>query len=702
MKRLRLPPKLLLAAAIIMAVVSLGYDIVKYYATIEFELWTYIHEALTLFLLLLFYFYLDSLKIFKELSVQKNLKNFTIILGSLYSFVFVALFILSPNYNYTSYPPQADSISSLIYSNFASLAAILFLIPMLFIIRNLIFYKYKKRTMLYAYLTLSFVLLSVAATVILNEPFKISFSFTEPQQFLTLEFLNSVLNFIILILLIVLSSRNGWITYLSRKEKYSYFLAALVIAWGVIAIFDLAFEKGVKAHSAGLYVLSYYGWLFVLVYTLISVLNLMRHIPTARVFDRKIRQISSLLNLSRTIAVEFDQKKLTNLISELAANILENGIVWLVRFDELGSSFKTTSTKNISKEQVEKMANRYYRQLIEKIVSKKTSVVINEMKKSEFGKWVQKSDIPIGSLAGIPFRSSKDDITGILFAAKSEIFSFDPEDVDMLEAFASQASVSFENAKLLKSSVERERLEQELQIAREVQLRLLPQKTPDLNGYDIGSIALAAYEVGGDYYDFYNVTDNDFGLIIGDVSGKGTSAAFYMAETKGIIQSLVLDNKSPKDILIKANHILRSSIEKKSFISLLTAHFDMKRKKIVFARAGHCPVLHYQRKTAETRVYQPSGLAAGLAASDIFTEKLKEFQFRVSAGDILAFYTDGLSEARNKRNEEYGEERLIKTIEENHNLSTEQLKEKIIDDVILFMDHQNLHDDLTLILVKIK
>ena len=270
-----------------------------------------------------------------------------------------------------------------------------------------------------------------------------------------------------------------------------------------------------------------------------------------------------------------------------------------------------------------------------------------------------------------------------------------------MEAYASQAAIALENAQLLKISLERERMEKELQIAREVQRRLLPQKTPEIENLQVETLTITAYEVGGDYYDFFNSNNGSLGMVIGDVSGKGTSAAFYMAETKGIIQSLARNYVSPKDILINTNKLLYASMEKKSFISLLAANIDLKHKSLTFARAGHCPIIHYNAKTKNTSMFKTKGIAVGLDSGPIFDSTLEELKIKVNKNDIVAFYTDGLSEARAANGEEFGEDRLCSIIRKNSDLEVKLLKEVIIDNILGFLDGQNLHDDLTLVLIKL-
>jgi serine phosphatase RsbU (regulator of sigma subunit) len=244
-------------------------------------------------------------------------------------------------------------------------------------------------------------------------------------------------------------------------------------------------------------------------------------------------------------------------------------------------------------------------------------------------------------------------------------------------------------------------MEEELRIAREVQQRLLPNKTPKYNGISIESLTITAYEVGGDYYDYLNFSDDELGFIIGDVSGKGTSAAFYMAEAKGIVQSLSKTFHQPRELLIRTNEILYETLERKSFISMLMASLNCKTNTLSFARAGHCPLLYYNSKVDKAALLQPEGIGVGLEKGVIFKKKLKEETVNCSSGDIFVFYTDGLSEARNHAGEEYGDERLRSLIEKNAKMAAKDLKELVIDSILSFLDGQSLSDDLTMLLVKL-
>lgn len=694
MRRIRIPAQLLIGVIIILSIITFLYDAWEYQSTVTLQPWNYIHETLIIAIILLYYLFLKDRQLFNQPSVHKNLRNFIILLAILYSIIFIFKLALAPQFSLGTFPYRPETFSSVVFSNVISLAAIFTLLPLLILVRNLIYYRHKKRTRLYFSIAVILTAINIGLTVAFELP--LTLEFTGETTILSSVFLFT------LIFLMLLSLRNSWITYLSRKEKQLYFLSSVFLAVIIILLYGYGFEQAVPAHSLALGAFITIGHWFLVFYAIMSCAYLLIQLPTAKVFDRKMREVSSLHNLSRAIAVEFDYGKLLSMVTEMASEVIESNYTWLEIMDSNSGKLSVAASKNLDSDEINKLNSGSAGLLSQLIVENKKSIVVNDVSKSDFYSIIHEWKKNVNSFVGVPLTNSKGYVIGILYSAKRTLLGFDPDDVNMLEAYANQAAIALENAQLLKSSLERERMEKELQIAREVQLRLLPQQNPRLKNLQIETLTITAYEVGGDYYDFYSSNNSYQGLIIGDVSGKGTSAAFYMAEAKGIIQSLASSYHSPREILINTNRILYNSIEKKSFISLLAAQIDLKSNIIKFARAGHCPVIYYSAGEKRTRKLQPGGIAVGLEKGTIFNERLEESALQLHCDDILVFYTDGLSEARNSNEEEFGEDRLCTLIAQNASLSAEKLKEMVIDNIMSFLDGENLHDDLTLILIKIQ
>jgi len=690
----------LIFVIIISSIFTFAYDLIVYYSSLNIQSWSYIHEALSLSNVVLFFLYLRKQPLGSERDVQKNLKSFILLLAVLYVVIIFLKFLFKSEFTIGTFPKEPANEYALIYSNLVSLAAIFLITPTLIILGNLIKYKYKKSTNFFFVTAAAAAFSAIVFSIAFNFPLNFSFGRNDVSE--EILFLGNGLFVISIAACFFLSLRNSWITYLSRKEKISYFFVSVVVVIFIIYLNDFAFYPAVEVHSLALGLFTNLSYFFLVIYSVMASLSLLTHLPTARVFERKMKEVSSLHNLSRVISAELDFDKLIRLVTEMCTEVLDSRFTWLEIYDEKSQELQVISSSQDETGNTVLIEHSPLKDISKKIIKLRKALVINSLQKEERLQLKSIHQQNIASLAGIPLISSNGRLLGILYSTKAAAFGFDPDDINMLEAYANQASTALENVDLMKSSLERERMERELQIAREVQMRLLPQDTPQIPEIEIETLTITAYEVGGDYYDFYSLNEGSMGMVIGDVSGKGTSAAFYMAEAKGIIQSLARMYNSPGDILVETNKLLYASIEKKSFISMLTCYLNVNENYFKFARAGHCPVIHYSAESGKTNILQPEGIAVGLDSGKIFDAKLEELEISIAPDDILALYTDGLSEARNAMDEEFGESRLCTIIEENAEMSAASMKDLLIDEILKFLDGENLHDDLTLLLIKIK
>jgi sigma-B regulation protein RsbU (phosphoserine phosphatase) len=259
---------------------------------------------------------------------------------------------------------------------------------------------------------------------------------------------------------------------------------------------------------------------------------------------------------------------------------------------------------------------------------------------------------------------------------------------------------------LLQTAAEKKRLEEELRIAHEIQMSLLPRGPLDVPGLGITALCVPAREVGGDYYDFFRLTGNRMGILIADVSGKGTSAALYMAELKGLVLALSQRYDSPRELLIEVNRIISEHLDSRSFITAAYAVVDLERGVMRFCRAGHTPLIFFSGNSVPAaRVLTPNGMVLGLrieGAEDLFEQLLEEVRIDLTPGDVIVLYTDGITEAMNVDSELFGEGRLSRLIEEHGHLESGELRERIMREVESFVGAANQHDDMTMILVKVE
>jgi len=248
---------------------------------------------------------------------------------------------------------------------------------------------------------------------------------------------------------------------------------------------------------------------------------------------------------------------------------------------------------------------------------------------------------------------------------------------------------------------ERERFLKELEIARSIQMRFLPAKPPVFPKLDIACLCKPAMEVGGDYYDFIKHDESRLGVVIGDVSGKGVSAAFFMTMAKGIIKALSRINPSPKSLLSDMNTVFYENTPKEVFISLIYGFFDVDNNTLIFARAGHNPLIVRKSVGGTPELLNPRGLAIGLEKGPVFSATIEEKALPIQKGDVFIFYTDGISEAMNKNGDEFGEDRLSQLVSQHAQESAHAILDKITHDVALFTNGAKQHDDFTMVVVKV-
>ena len=277
------------------------------------------------------------------------------------------------------------------------------------------------------------------------------------------------------------------------------------------------------------------------------------------------------------------------------------------------------------------------------------------------------------------------------------------DSTDQLGALAgsfNRMSASIEH--LLHVQREKQRLDDELRIAREIQKSLLPTAPPDLAGLLVADLCEPAREVGGDYYDFFDLGPRQVGVMVADVSGKGTSAALYMAELKGLMLALSHSERSPRKLLIEVNRLLSAHLDNRSFITMIYAVIDLDTRTLTCARAGHTPLLVVANGKSEVVV--PQGMVLGLrlpGATERFADLLEEYTRPIAPGDVIVLYTDGVTEAMDAAGELFGDEGLERVLAGHYRLDPAGIRERVVREVRAFVGEAEPHDDMTMIVLKI-
>ena len=291
----------------------------------------------------------------------------------------------------------------------------------------------------------------------------------------------------------------------------------------------------------------------------------------------------------------------------------------------------------------------------------------------------------------------KDRVIGVFDLESTELNRFTEEHVKLLTPLANQVAVAIDNARLYEEIQRKEkRVRRELRIARRVQRGLFPEESPRGPGWEASAHFLPARELGGDLYDFYPLEGGRIGLALGDVSGKGVPAALYGAFASGTVRGKVFQGREPADILASANRTLRQRGVEGFYCTLAYAEFDFAARRLRLVNSGLPYPLHYQAARGRCELLEVAGLPLGTFDESRYEELVVD----LATGDVLVFFSDGVTEAWNGT-EEYEIARLTREVEEHAGLSAPLIGERILEDLNRFLGHTPPPDDVTLVVVKV-
>ncbi len=286
-------------------------------------------------------------------------------------------------------------------------------------------------------------------------------------------------------------------------------------------------------------------------------------------------------------------------------------------------------------------------------------------------------------------------IIGVLNLESDHLSFFNRKSLELILAFASHAAISIERAMLHKKMLENKRLEEQLAIAREIQLTFLPKHDPQIAGYDISGVNIPSGEVGGDYFDFIKIIEHQTGIAIADVAGKGIPASLIMAAFRASLIAEIRNNYAIRMICRKVNSLIYESVERENYVTAVYGVLDSKNDIFTFSNCGHNhPILLRRNKRME--FLKEGGLALGVIPETDYEER----PIFIQSGDLILFYTDGVSEAKNGKGEDFGIERLVEVLKRNQTARASEVLQKIYQAVRDFAAESHVFDDLTMVIVK--
>jgi len=498
---------------------------------------------------------------------------------------------------------------------------------------------------------------------------------------------------------VVVTPNLKWVAFLNFKQKWKsillillillylgYFLTYLLNNSGdEILILDLTNHVSVLAIFA-----------FIILYAIASLLVTLFNLPTTSVFEQKLEEVVNFQRLSQSSQTGQNQEEIYDILLESSISATFANAAWLELNHETDNP--RLITKYIEREKINQLQEKFTSQkhkrtklpgLIPKKVGRDGTLIEN-IKDSDFK-----------SILMYPLEVQNENI-GTMVLLKEVSDGFNKDVVNIVNTFGNQAAISIENHRLLQSAIENERYREELNIAKRVHESLLPSTLESNNYFEITAYSKSADEVGGDYYDTHRISQDKFAFVIGDVSGKGTSAAFNMSQMKGVFHSLAQMDLDPQEFLSNANQALGRCLERTSFITLSYYILDTRARTIKFSRAGHCPSLFYKESEKKVDYLKSKGLGLGIIRNQEYCKYIEVNELNYSTGDLLVLYTDGVTEAKNPHGDEFGYDRLKQTVENNVQKSADGIQSAIINGLHDFTQIEVIEDDFTIMILKFK
>lgn len=402
-----------------------------------------------------------------------------------------------------------------------------------------------------------------------------------------------------------------------------------------------------------------------------------------QILERRVENLSNLNSLSRAVLSVLDLDNIINIILDAYFVLTGAKRISLYLWEAEGLINKKTKgecnfKENLlfSEEEIKEFTKKDYQEMYEKL-SKKFILADNEV-------------IVISPLV------VKEKQLGVIYVIedKNKLIDLDEETIS---ALVIQVSIAINNAQIYSELIVKERMSNELDVASRIQKKILPADVDEIFGLEIAQYFEPAKEIGGDYYDYTILDDNVFSITIADVSGKGVPAAFLMALGRSVLRTLTLTGDfAPNENLNELNKIIYSDITEDMFITMMHSKYNKENKTLYYSNAGHNPLVVYRASTDSIELHTVKGVAIGFLEE----YKYRQGEIQLNKGDIVIFYTDGITEAENSNKEMFGLKRLKEVIYNNKNKSPKELRKVILESINRFRKDYEQTDDLTFVILK--
>lgn len=490
----------------------------------------------------------------------------------------------------------------------------------------------------------------------------------------------------------------SWTNHLSYRQKIKVIGFFLILFFVILAYLILLqflpslFDFYNQEHEY--YDLYYISGLFGLFYCLATLVILGSYLRTSALLEAQSQVIESFKRINQAITANLDETDVLDALMNGATMLSGADAAWIEFFaPKTFKRFEVVRTQDISLNEIQEILPNHG--LIDQVLINRAPYVVKKINPKN-----TLNQQPYQSLLCVPIFSNQENYGALLLVKKYEN-AFEEYTMNAVMNLSEQTGAALEHKSIVSQALATERYQAQIRIAQSVQHSLLPQELPRVKGLDMGVVNKNAEEIGGDFYDIYLRNNHTVRVAIGDISGHGLNAAFYMAVVKGIFHTLAQSDNGLRQAVIEANTAIKKCFASGVFFTLTYNEIDFENQTLSFLRAGHCPVFYYHAHSQKVELYLGESLGLGIVGNSLFCQQTPEpLQITFQSNDILLLLTDGILEAKDPHRNEFQTQKVQALLYQYRHAAAQTIANLLLEEVQKFTQTEVCEDDMTAWVIK--